>query len=63
MQISTTGIAGPTGATDDKPIGLVFIGIALKNHSFVVKSIFNGNRHSIQNRATLKAFDELRKII
>lgn len=63
IALSTTGIAGPTGATEDKPIGLVFIGIALRNHSFVVKSIFNGDRNSIQNRATLKAFDELRKIL
>ena len=63
IALSTTGIAGPTGSTKDKPIGLVFIGIAFKDHSFVIKSIFNGDRNSIQNRATLKAFDELRKII
>lgn len=63
IALSTTGIAGPTGGTEDKPVGLVFIGIALNDRSFVIKSIFNGDRISIQNRATFKAFDELRKIL
>lgn len=63
IALSTTGIAGPTGGTKDKPIGLVFIGIALKDHSFAIKCLFNGDRITIQNRATLKAFDELRKIL
>ena len=63
ITLSTTGIAGPTGGTKDKPIGLVFIGIALKDHSFATKFLFNGSRKTIQNRASLKAFDELRKIL
>lgn len=63
IALSTTGIAGPTGGSKDKPIGLVFIGIALKNHSYAIKSIFNGDRISIQNKAALKAFDELRKVL
>lgn len=63
IALSTTGIAGPTGDTENKPIGLVYIGIALKDHSYVIESVFNGNRNSIQNRTTLKAFDELRKLL
>lgn len=63
IALSTTGLAGPSGGTKENPIGLVYIGIATKNSSFVVKSIFTGNRSSIQNRAMLKAFNELRKII
>jgi nicotinamide-nucleotide amidase len=63
IALSTTGLAGPSGGTEDKPVGLVYIGIAAKNHSFVFKSVFSGDRLSIQNRAALKAFDELRKII
>ena len=63
IALSTTGLAGPSGGTEDKPVGLVYIGIATKNHSFVFKSVFSGDRLSIQNRAALKAFDELRKII
>lgn len=61
--LSTTGIAGPSGGTQEKPIGLVYIGIATKNNSYAVKTILNGQRSSIQNKATLIAFNEIRKIL
>ena len=63
IALSTTGLAGPSGGTKEKPVGLVYIGIATKKNSFVIKSIFSGNRTSIQNKVALKAFDELRKIV
>lgn len=63
IALSITGLAGPTGGSELKPIGLVFIGIATKDDSYVIKSIFSGDRRTIQNRATLKAFDELRKFL
>ena len=63
IALSTTGIAGPSGGSELKPVGLVFIGIATKDSSYAIKSIFSGERKSIQNRAALRAFDELRKIL
>ena len=46
--ISTTGIAGPSGNTKEKPIGLVYIGITYKNKTDVFKKKFKGNRKKIQ---------------
>ncbi|GFN36468.1 competence/damage-inducible protein A [Tepidimicrobium xylanilyticum] len=63
IAVSTTGIAGPTGGSELKPVGLVFMSIVTKDNSYVIKSIFNGDRESIQNRASIKVFDELRKIL
>lgn len=46
--ISTTGIAGPTGGTPTKPVGLVYIGIAGPQGTVVHKQLFIGNRDSIR---------------
>lgn len=46
--ISTTGIAGPTGGTKDKPVGLVYIGFADSKNVQVKKFNFSGNR--LQNK-------------
>lgn len=61
--LSTTGVAGPTGGTKTKPIGLVFIGIATKDTAFVIKNMFSGDRNAIQYRTYLKALDELRRFL
>jgi PncC family amidohydrolase len=42
--ISDTGIAGPSGATAGKPIGLFYIGLATKDKSLSLKHVFKGNR-------------------
>ena len=61
--ISTTGIAGPTGGSKDKPIGLVFIGISYNNKNFVFKKNFKGNRMTIQKKTISFCFKEINKLI
>jgi PncC family amidohydrolase len=59
VAISVTGIAGPSGGSDDKPVGLVFIGVANKNGTKVFKHIFKGNRSEVRQQTVEKAFQHL----
>ena len=58
--LSTTGIAGPGGGTINKPVGLVYIGLAFAGGKVVEKSLFRGQREQIKFQATQKALDMLR---
>jgi nicotinamide-nucleotide amidase len=53
--ISVTGIAGPGGATPQKPVGLVFIGIAWKKEQAAFRYLLDGDRKSIKAQATEQA--------
>jgi nicotinamide-nucleotide amidase len=59
--VSITGIAGPTGGTKDKPVGLIYFGLRLNNQVKVHQRIFNGNREMIRYRATQYALNLVRK--
>ena len=58
--ISITGIAGPGGGTEEKPVGLVFIGLAHSQGCLVEKCQFVGNRDSIRNMSVEAALNMLR---
>jgi len=61
--ISITGIAGPSGGNESKPVGLCYIGIAFGDQVKVYSFVFNGNRSKIRWFATTKALDLLRRTI
>lgn len=61
IAVSVTGIAGPDGGTNEKPVGLVYIGIAAWGHDIAVhKHIFSGDRAHIRTHACSQA---LRQVI
>jgi len=61
VSVSVTGIAGPTGGTKEKAVGLVFFGINYLGKTTTYKKIFNGNREMIRKRATIYALNLVRK--
>ena len=63
VSIVTTGIAGPDGGTEEKPVGLVYIGIYVKGQVTVQKHIFNGNRSRVRLQATITGLDMLRRML
>jgi len=58
--ISTTGIAGPGGGTEDKPVGLVYIGIFINGKTKTQKLELSRSRDSVRNRAVREALNLLR---
>lgn len=59
--VSTTGIAGPTGGTEEKPVGLVYFGIYVDGEVKSYRHIFTGDRNSVRNRASMTALDIIRR--
>lgn len=65
--VSVTGVAGPTGGTEAKPVGTTFIGVAYAGawgtgttYSTVTHYTFDGDRRKIKERAAIQALEELR---
>jgi nicotinamide-nucleotide amidase len=64
LGIAVTGIAGPTGGTPDKPVGLVYIALADANqYQYCVKYNFIGDRELIKWRTAQEAFNLLRRYL
>lgn len=59
--MAITGIAGPDGGTDEKPVGTVCIACKVKNTMLVETFHFNGNREKVREYSVLNALDLLRR--
>src|SRR5262245_20676146 len=60
--LSTTGIAGPTGGSDDKPVGTIYIALASENSGTVVRKLFYPtDRETFKQLASQAALDLLRR--
>ena len=55
LSIAVTGIAGPSGGSNDKPVGLVWIGIGTRKNILTKKYLFQGNRLKVRQQTTLEA--------
>ncbi len=61
--ISVTGLAGPGGGTDDKPVGLVYIGLAGPKETIVRRINWPGQREQIRSIAAMVGLDLLRRAL
>jgi len=59
--LGITGIAGPEGGTEEKPVGLVYISLAGMGDTQIEKNLFLGERESVKQRSVQKALDMLRR--
>ena len=61
LGLGVTGVAGPTGGTAEKPVGLVFHALAAENGTEVVRRQFPGDRARIRWFASQQALDMIRR--
>lgn len=61
--VAITGLAGPDGGTEEKPVGLVYIACYLHEKVRVERYQFKGNRNKIREQSVVKALDLLRRSI
>ena len=61
--VGITGVAGPDGGTDDKPVGTVWIAVDVRGAVTTSRAIYIGDRVEIRHRATQAALDMIRRAL
>ena len=61
--LSVTGVAGPGGGTEDKPVGLVWFGLCVSGSTSAEKKIYTGDRNRIRTLAALFGMDLVRRSV
>jgi len=61
IAVSVTGVAGPDGGSDEKPVGLVYLALSDKNGTYAKEIRVQGRRGRVRNMACLNAFDMIRR--
>ncbi len=63
LGVSVTGIAGPTGGTPEKPVGLVYVALAAPDGEWVERYVFEGDRWENKARSADMALDLVRRYL
>ncbi len=63
MGLSVTGIAGPAGGSQEKPVGTVFIGISTPEETIDIPCRFSGERWQVQELTAVKSLDLVRRLL
>jgi nicotinamide-nucleotide amidase len=61
--VSVTGIAGPDGGTEEKPVGLVFLSVRTPRDGTTERFVLPGDREAVRARATAWALHTLRRLL
>jgi len=61
--VGITGIAGPTGGTKAKPVGLVYIAVSSDEHAVCTRNLFKGSRQDVKIHSAVKALEMVKDFL
>jgi nicotinamide-nucleotide amidase len=63
LAVSVTGVAGPGGGSAEKPVGLIYLGVATKATCRSERHVFPGDRGGIRRAAMVRALEMLKEAV